>query len=312
MYYCDLCEKTFFNKTDFTRHLNRVKKCGIETDTNNIKLMLEKYKINENYTKNSENYTKNSENYTKNSETYTKNSENYTKNNQCNNKLECEYCHKIFCRQNVKKKHIIISCKKKKELDLIEFKKDEIEKSQIINSNNTTTNITNNTNITINNNITQNIKINGFGSEDISYVTNDFLQKVLKNPYLGFPKLVELIHFNPDHPENNNVKIINKREPYLDYFTGDSWKTADKSKVIGDMLLTKKSITDDLYNDIDDEFKDYEKYSNAIEYFVQNFIFEQPIKANKKSLKNIYNHLEKDIYTLILNHRKFINDYNLI
>ena len=129
---------------------------------------------------------------------------------------------------------------------------------------------------------------------------------------MGFPKLVELIHFNPDHPENNNVKIINKREPYLDYYNGESWKTANKSKVIGDMLLTKKIISDNLYNDVDEEFRDYEKYSSAVQFFVENFIFDKPEKPNKKSLKKIYNNLEKDIYTLILNHRKYFKDNNLI
>ena len=317
MYYCDLCETPFINKTDFSRHLNRVKKCGIETSTNNIKLIKEKYGITQNCTEIGANCTKINKNCTKIGAKKVKN----------DNNLECEYCYKVFCRQSVKKKHIIESCKKKKELDLINFHGDnQIITTDINNmTNNTTNNINNNSNNTIINNnitqhITQNIKLNGFGKEDISYVTNEFLHKVIKNPGIGIPKLVELIHFNPDHPENNNVKIINKREPYLDYFNGDSWKTADKSKVIGNMLLTKKGLADNYYynNDEDEldkhtDIKEYEKYSETVEFIVNNFIFDNLVsKPTNKSVKKIYNNLEKDIYTLILNHRKYIKDNNLI
>ena len=78
------------------------------------------------------------------------------------------------------------------------------------------------------------------------------------------------------------------------------------------MLLTKKGITDDYYNDVDYSSQEYEKYSGAVQFFVENFIFDKPTKPNKKSLKKIYNNLEKDIYTLILNHRKYIKDNDLL
>ena len=109
--------------------------------------------------------------------------------------------------------------------------------------------------------------------------------------------------------------MINKKEPYLDYFNGDMWKTANKSKVICDMLLSKKSMTDEYYgdNNINDCCKKkllrYEKYSDAVKYFVNNFVFDNSItKPSNKELRNIYKDLEKDIYSLILNHKKNIKD----
>ena len=111
MYYCDLCEKAFIHKNDFRRHLNRVKLCGIETDAVNVMVIKKKYGIDEKTTKNDEKTTKNG-----------------VANIPTKNNLECDHCHKIFCRADVKKKHISFNCKKKKEFDLIEFKKDEIAK----------------------------------------------------------------------------------------------------------------------------------------------------------------------------------------
>ena len=110
MYYCDLCEKAFIHKNDFRRHLNRVKLCGIETDAVNVMVIKKKYGIDEKTTKNDEKTTKNGGKTTKNDEKTTKNDEKTTKNGVANiptkNNLECDHCHKIFCRADVKKKHI--------------------------------------------------------------------------------------------------------------------------------------------------------------------------------------------------------------
>ena len=195
--------------------------------------------------------------------------------------------------------------------------------NQIIN-NITINNITNTTHNTIinesgciinNYNSINNLKINCLGDEDTSYITNDFLNKVIKNPFIGIPKLVELIHFNPEHPENNNIKIINKKEPYLDYFNGNVWKTANKSKVISDVIISKNIITDKHLNNLDDSenSNNYKKYSEAVKYFVNNFVIDNySTKPSYKELKKIYKDLEKDIYSLILNHKKNINDKYLI
>ena len=48
-----------------------------------------------------------------------------------------------------------------------------------------------------------------------------------------------MIHLNPEHPENNNIKLVNKNLPFIDYFNGEYWKTADKSTVLGNLLKSK-------------------------------------------------------------------------
>ena len=223
------------------------------------------------------------------------------KNPEKNKKvIECEYCHMKFSRMNNKNRHI-----KNKRCSY--FK----NKFNILHDKNNGGHTTNN--IIINNNTQNNININCYGKEDISYITNDVLDDIIKKPMLGIPKLIELIHLNPNHPENNNIKLVNKNLPYIDYYNGDYWKTADKSKVLGNLLKSKAEITDKYFKDIkrDDLCKLYPKYSDAIKYVVNNFEFEDPLikyKPTKKELLRIYKKLEKDLYTMILNHREFVKD----
>jgi hypothetical protein len=217
-----------------------------------------------------------------------------------NNERRCEHCHMTFTRKSSKKRHINENhCKKFKQ---------NIHISNCNNTNNTI--IINNTETHVTQN---NIKINCYGKENLSYITNDILQDIIKKPLSGIPKLIEMIHLNPQHPENNNIKLVNKNLPFLDYFDGSYWKTADKSKVLGNLLKSKAELTDKYFEDIEDEniSKLYPKYSDAIRYVVSNFNFEDPLlkyKPSKKALVAIYKKLEKDLYTMILNHREFVKD----
>ena len=67
----------------------------------------------------------------------------------------------------------------------------------------TTNNIMNNTiNIVAPNNFTQ---------ENLDYLTGDYLDGLLKIPYGSILDLLRHIHFNPNHPENHNIKILNRK-----------------------------------------------------------------------------------------------------
>ena len=78
-----------------------------------------------------------------------------------------------------------------------------------------TTNVSN----VSNNNI---IVLNGFGNEDISYITGDFVKKLISaGPYACIPKLVRRIHFHPKHKENHNIRIPNKSRNMAKIYNGN-------------------------------------------------------------------------------------------
>ena len=127
---------------------------------------------------------------------------------------------------------------------VIEEKNNEIKElkkivEKLLIENKTHTNITNNTNSHNTTNHTTNniININNYGDEDTKYITSDYILKLLKNkPAKAIPELIKYTHFNKEHPENQNIKITNKKEPYVKVLKNDKWELQNKEDTITDLI----------------------------------------------------------------------------
>ena len=115
---------------------------------------------------------------------------------------------------------------------------DELIKALPI-STTTEINTTNNT-ATINNN-TVNI-ILSFGNEDISYITDAILTNLVANSKTCVQKLIRLIHFNPEHPENQNIRRGITSRKSLNAFDGHKWNLVHKNEVLNKMIRTAWSM----------------------------------------------------------------------
>ena len=272
LYTCPRCNYSTQQKNDYRKHLNRKKPCIIRNMNIPIELCKEDFKGKE-----SEKLLKTS-NFT---QKVSKNEQKFAKNRiqtrQSKKKIVnfvCNICNKNFKRKfNLQRHQAVCKSINKKTIDEISlldnFKKDLIieNKDQIIDElksqievllrnrgNNTINNITYNTQIVI----------NPFGKEDLSYITKDFISGLIQSgPVNSIPKLLKYIHFNPEHIENQNIKIPNKKEPYAEVFNGSIWEISDKKRTIKDMTDKAFSIINKHYNggnEYMNEFKD--KYDN--------------------------------------------------
>jgi uncharacterized C2H2 Zn-finger protein len=179
------------------------------------------------------------------------------------NFYNCMYCNKVFKRNWHLDRHLK-TCKMKTKCDdkkTLEELKDKVEdliiqlsnqtnkNNKILNTtnNNNTNNTntssnntnTNNNNKTLNNNsnnVTQHITINNYGEENLKCLTEAYLTKLIKGAFTAIPKLIEKIHFNPEYPENQNIKITNKKEPYIKVLKNDKWELQDKEETITDLI----------------------------------------------------------------------------
>ena len=61
------------------------------------------------------------------------------------------------------------------------------------------------------------------------------------------PQLIEKIHFDPEHPENHNIKITNKKMNYAEIVKNNKWVTANKKKVIDDVIQKSYNLLDETY-----------------------------------------------------------------
>ena len=131
--------------------------------------------------------------------------------------------------------------------------------NNISNSNNVTNNqITNNTQLQINN------QINNYGSEDTSYITKEQFKEILQNPFTGLSKLINIVHFNDEHPENNNLRIPNKKQPYIEYYD-NGWIIGNRYKFVCKLFFIKKEALHKAYLEVEDILD--EKTKQAYKFF---------------------------------------------
>ena len=143
----------------------------------------------------------------------------------------CNFCEAKFSSYAHKRRHELHRCKevssiKDKKIKTLEKEKKKLEKQieKMIDK----VGIVNNT---TNNNNTQNIiVVNNYGKENTDYLTFDKIKKLLDRPYDSVQELIKMLHFDSEHPENHNIKITNKKEPYALVWNDPIWELRKKKK----------------------------------------------------------------------------------
>lgn len=104
--------------------------------------------------------------------------------------------------------------------------------------NTTINNTTINNTTTIENNVANNVAVNirNFGEEKKDHITDEKLKQHVLSCYHGIINLVNDIYFNPDVPENNNLRIKSNKQKLLEKFINGQWYTCDKNNTIRGML----------------------------------------------------------------------------
>ena len=137
--------------------------------------------------------------------------------------------------------------------------------------------------------------------EDLSYITDEEFKKCAKNHYNGLFKLIEIIHFNKDNPQNHNVYITNKRTNEIFIYDGEKFnKTSDKEDKIEDII---NNSAYQIHNFVDNN-KDLDtKIITEHDKFRNNFY-----KYNKEVLKNNNDRVNDMLYNnrdlIIETHKK--------
>lgn len=115
---------------------------------------------------------------------------------------------------------------------------------------------------TVNNNIgTQvNITINAFGKENLDYITQNQCLKIVNQVFNSVPAAAQIVFFNPDHPENHNIKIPNKKEPYAMIMKDDStWEMTDRKKAIEKMTQKSYSVVESSFEKVQEQITESKK-----------------------------------------------------
>jgi hypothetical protein len=162
----------------------------------------------------------------------------------------CQYCNKRFSHRTSIYKHTHVCQEKQKTsiaILLERIEKLEGRPSSVV-YNNTTNNIGNTTNNTI----------NTFGLESVKHIMDDkeFMTRMFMNQPNSYIKLIEKVHFDPEHPENKTVRITNKKEPYVNVHDSKiGWRVEPQDNVLDEMINNTKNMLDEHFCDNEDDLK---------------------------------------------------------
>ena len=226
-----------------------------------------------------------------------------------NKSYQCPYCYQFYTRKNNMIVHIKKYCKSipnetvinKDELDNIKKSLEEIKsKPNVVNYNN---------NLQINN-----IQLNKYGDENQVKISEEVLKKVIRNPMKGIPDLIGMHHFNPEYPENHNVRYCGKKF-YVDVYNGNFWEAKDKGEVIHNMIVSKKDIADDYFdesveqNKIEEKTKEkYNSFSERVDRYVNAILNELNYEGDLiKEDREVYNQLCKQVELMMMNAQRILS-----
>ena len=182
---------------------------------------------------------------------------------------ECQYCFLRFKSRPNLKRHLSKSCKIKKEeyerslieahqkdrenlLEQHEREKEEYRKQiEKLLDKVGTTNITN---TNCGNTQTNNVQLNNFGQEDLTMLTDKYMNKMVAYPYSAIPKMIKKIHFNDQYPANNNIRMLNKKDNKLQIRNNGEWQYVNKKETLQLLIEDKNYQLENYYENNKEKF----------------------------------------------------------
>ena len=275
LYNCNVCLFCSNQKNDYNRHLKTNK--HLRNTSNSLIPMVmntNEHKMNTNEHKMNTNEHKMN---TNNEKLYT-----------------CELCCETFNTKASKRRHYLHYCKEntsimKNKIKTLEKEKKKLEK-QIVKMMDKVGTINN----TTNNNTNNIIVVNNYGKENTDYLTVEKIKKLLNRPYDSVQELIKMLHFDVNHPENHNVKITNKKEPYALVWNDPIWELRKKKSVVKDLVDKGFMMIDTTHDNINETNNKYIKFQDNFE----------------DNASNIKDKIEEETEIVIINETKKLDTNN--
>ena len=196
--------------------------------------------------------------------------------------MQCKKCMMVFPSRQAKSSHVKV-CKGHKVLALASNSDQNyvtVTSTPVVNTtNNIQADKVQNAQVIYNNHI----YINNYGSEDLSHITKEVLDTRLREVNgVGVAKLIIDTHFNPNKPENHNIRINNRKNKTMRVKQEDRWGIRANDDVLDVLMrrytnmLAARSCEDDFptsleyasdYEQIKRDMQDVDKDVNTRKYY---------------------------------------------
>ena len=203
----------------------------------------------------------------------------------------CSYCNKSYSKMCHLRRHEK-TCKKKKESEILVINQNEeiVKMKKEIEELKEKVKYKSGNNIINNNNITNNtININNHGEENIEHLSEKYLLNLFSRTYRAIPLLVEKIYFDPEHPENQNIKLTNKKLPYVKIKKNNKWQFVDRKTEVMDLIDAMCFILSENYQNMSLKGKNNlnERQQSVIDKYLEKYR-----NNDKKLMKELENIVE--------------------
>ena len=157
----------------------------------------------------------------------------------------CKYCSQKYKYKQSLSKHVKYSCTKNKDEDfkeLVRLLNNKVEnQSKQIEKLMGKLEINNSFNTNIVNNI-QNYTLLSYKETDTSHLTDNDYKKCMKKVNGCVVKMIEIVHFNPEKPENMNLYIPSMKDKYVMVYEDGTWNLVHKNDVIEKLYDEKEEL----------------------------------------------------------------------
>lgn len=169
--------------------------------------------------------------------------------NDCDSNYKCSTCEREFVNRSSYKRHLKSHSHTTTELQVLENSQTSIEELQ-----NVRVPITQTNNMNSHNNTTNNIQINitaprEFNKENPKWLTQEVLLDAICDVTTAIPKLIKAKHFNDKYPENNNIRLGDRRDikRRLKVFQDDRWTIEDRGDLTDKLMYGVYDILDEIF-----------------------------------------------------------------
>jgi hypothetical protein len=146
-----------------------------------------------------------------------------------------------------------------------------------------------------NNNIINNIAFIGYGKEDMEKIDKKEILKAIQNGFKSVVNLTEAMHFNPNHPEYQNIYISNIKDKYAMMYNGKEWDLSMKDELVDRIYDDKKNYIEENLNEFAGSLTVSRK--NALDRWLNTD--DEDVKISK---------IKNDIKLLLYNKRNVVID----
>lgn len=149
----------------------------------------------------------------------------------------------------------------------------------------------------VNNGVINNIQINlnNYGEENLQHLSDEFLNDCVKRLNTGVKNLVKHIHFNPEIPENQNIRLLSKKHNLLQIFRDGQWHPCDKNNTLDEMIKKGYRILHRHF--IDNRNETSLELSDKIQDYFVNLINKEP---------SIYYNLRRELFVMIMDNTLYV------